>query len=265
MLADKVRTEAYRDALERNPGLLNGARVLDVGCGTGILSMFAARAGARHVIGVDGSPEIAKLATSITSANAGVLEGSEGSSAAPHTSVSIVCGQIEQIDALPEEQVDVLVSEWMGYALLFESMLDSVLFARDRWLKPGGAILPDTATISVAAASRAALDISFWDSVYGFSYKCVQAEMLEHAFTHAGKRSLHPMVVHHLDLATMRPDDAYFTTPFKLVPKQECCALVIWFDTSFTERFCQQHPVRLPTSPHDTQTHWAQTVLTLRQ
>ncbi len=29
-----------------------------------------------------------------------------------------------------------------------------------------------------------------------------------------------PMVVHHLDLATMRPDDAYFTTPFKLVPKQ---------------------------------------------
>lgn len=55
--------------------------------------------------GVDGSPEIAKLATSITSANAGLLEGSEGSSAAPHTSVSIVCGQIEQIDALPEEQV----------------------------------------------------------------------------------------------------------------------------------------------------------------
>ncbi len=29
-------------------------------------------------------------------------------------------------------QVDVIVSEWMGYALLFESMLDTVLYARDR-------------------------------------------------------------------------------------------------------------------------------------
>ena len=60
-----------------------------------------------------------------------------------------------------------------------------------RWLKPGGAILPDTATIFLAAASRAALDISFWDDVYGFSYNPVQDEMLEHAFTHAGKRLLH--------------------------------------------------------------------------
>ena len=64
--------------------------------------------------------------------------------------IEVVHGMVEELDKNIEIQphsVDVLVSEWMGYCLLYESMLNSVLFARDRWLKPGGAILPDTATI----------------------------------------------------------------------------------------------------------------------
>lgn len=72
--------------------------------------------------------------------------------ATPETSsngvITVVSGMIEELDSMmpvPVQEVDVLVSEWMGYCLLFESMLPSVLHARDRWLKPGGAILPDTA------------------------------------------------------------------------------------------------------------------------
>lgn len=64
--------------------------------------------------------------------------------------VEVVHGMVEEIDKIVELQphsVDVLLSEWMGYCLLYESMLGSVLYARDRYLKPGGAILPDTATI----------------------------------------------------------------------------------------------------------------------
>lgn len=53
MIKDKVRTEAYQRAIEGNKNCFKGKVVLDIGCGTGILSLFAARAGAKMVIGVD--------------------------------------------------------------------------------------------------------------------------------------------------------------------------------------------------------------------
>jgi len=62
--------------------------------------------------------------------------------------IEVIQGTIETVK-LPE-QVDVIVSEWMGYFLLRESMLDSVLVARDRFLKPGGAMYPSHARILMA-------------------------------------------------------------------------------------------------------------------
>jgi ribosomal protein L11 methylase PrmA len=53
MLKDSVRTDSYRNAIINNPQLFRGKTVLDVGCGTGILCMFAAKAGAKKVVGVD--------------------------------------------------------------------------------------------------------------------------------------------------------------------------------------------------------------------
>ena len=64
--------------------------------------------------------------------------------------ISVVHTKAEELNQkiqLPQNGFDVLVSEWMGYCLLYESMLSSVIYARDHFLKPGGAILPDTATI----------------------------------------------------------------------------------------------------------------------
>lgn len=46
-------------------------------------------------------------------------------------------------------QVDIIISEWMGYALLYESMLDTVLYARDKWLASGGVVLPNRAIVYV--------------------------------------------------------------------------------------------------------------------
>lgn len=59
---------AYQRAIESNPEDFQGKVVLDIGCGTGILSLFAARAGAKHVYAVDNA-EIALFAKEIVRAN----------------------------------------------------------------------------------------------------------------------------------------------------------------------------------------------------
>lgn len=97
---------------------------------------FAAKAGAKQVIGVDMSTIIYK-AREIVEKN-GLSD-----------KVTLIQGKMEEI-TLPVEKVDIIISEWMGYFLLYESMLDTVLYARDRYLAKDGLIFPDKATIFFA-------------------------------------------------------------------------------------------------------------------
>lgn len=64
--------------------------------------------------------------------------------------ITLIQGKMEEVD-LPFQKVDIILSEWMGYFLLYESMLDTVLYARDKYLVAGGLIFPDKATIHMAA------------------------------------------------------------------------------------------------------------------
>lgn len=63
--------------------------------------------------------------------------------------ITLLQGKMEEVE-MPYPKVDIIISEWMGYFLLYESMLDTVLYARDTYLKPGGLIFPDKATIYLA-------------------------------------------------------------------------------------------------------------------
>ena len=65
-------------------------------------------------------------------------------------SITLVKGKLEDTE-LPITEFDIIISEWMGYFLLYESMLDTVLLARDKYLKPGGLIFPDKANMYIAA------------------------------------------------------------------------------------------------------------------
>ena len=81
-------------------------------------------------------------------------------------------------------EVDVIISEWMGYFLLFESMLDTVLWARDRWLAPGGVILPNRCNISISGICDPDLyknHVSYWSDVYGFKMSCMRSAVVQEA------------------------------------------------------------------------------------
>lgn len=168
MLKDQVRTRTYQMAILNNKHLFEGKIVLDVGCGTGILSMFAVQAGAAHVYGVDCSG-IIESARRIVRDN-----GMEDK-------ITLIKGKIEEID-LPIKDVDIIVSEWMGYFLLYESMLNTVLYARDKWLKPGGVIFPDKAVMYISALEDEQMKyerIDFWENVYGFDMSVLKEAALK--------------------------------------------------------------------------------------
>ncbi|ETV88526.1 hypothetical protein H257_00096 [Aphanomyces astaci] len=135
MLSDTLRMQRYRDAIFENASCFQDKVVLDVGTGSGILAIWAAQAGARRVYAVEAT-DMAKQARRVVAANK-----------QDHI-VTVIQSKIEDVN-LPEH-VDIIISEWMGYFLMRESMFDSVLLARDRWLKPGGALYPSHATMYVA-------------------------------------------------------------------------------------------------------------------
>jgi protein arginine N-methyltransferase 3 len=139
MLNDQVRTESYREAILSNGDSFKGKTVLDVGCGTGILAMFSAKSGASKVYGIDQSEIVYKAMDIIRENNY-------------HETIHLIKGRIEDTN-LPVEKVDIIVSEWMGYFLLFEGMLDSFIYARDHHLTPGGLLVPNKCNLNLVGCS----------------------------------------------------------------------------------------------------------------
>ncbi|XP_048228194.1 protein arginine N-methyltransferase PRMT10 [Ricinus communis] len=135
MLSDRVRMDAYYRAIFENKHHFHGKAVLDVGTGSGILAIWSAQAGARKVYAVEAT-KMAEHARALVKANN------------LQDVVDVIEGSIEDV-TLPEK-VDVIISEWMGYFLLRESMFDSVICARDRWLKPTGTMYPSHARMWIA-------------------------------------------------------------------------------------------------------------------
>jgi len=254
MIKDSARTNAYKNAILRNSYLFQDKVVLDIGCGTGILSFFAAKAGAKHVYGIDCS-DIINYAKEIVNQNN--MTGQ----------ITLIKGKVEEI-TLPVDKVDIIISEWMGFFLIYEGMLDSVLYARDKWLVEGGMLFPDKARIWLAAVEDGKFKerkIEFWNDVYGIRMetmrKCVLIEPIVDVVDSENIiSSIAPAL--DIDLEKVKKEDLSFVSSFKMeVSRKDLFhGFVGWFEVGFTH--CHKS-VTLSTSPKFKSTHWKQTIFYL--
>ena len=255
MLKDSVRTVSYRNAIIQNAHLFKDKVVLDVGCGTGILSMFAAKAGAKLVIGVDMSNIILK-ARQIVQDN-GLQD-----------KVVLLQGKMEEVN-LPVDKVDIIISEWMGYFLLYESMLDTVLVARDKYLVEGGLILPSKATMYIAGIEDADYKeekIAFWENVYGFDMSAIKFDALHEPLVDCVKSDAvvtSCCAFKEVDILTVKKSDLSFTVPFCMAGSRQdnVHALLAWFDIEFDGGLHKK--ICFSTGPFAEYTHWKQAVFYL--
>jgi len=203
MLSDTVRTGTYHTAIMQNREEdFMGKVVLDVGAGSGILSLFAAQAGARTVYAVEAST-VAHCAATLAQAN------SFGDV------IKVLHAKLEETH-LPEK-VDTIVSESMGVLLLHERMIETFVLARDLYLKPGGKMYPSSSKIHLAPFTDSSLfmetmnKVRFWqqENFYSLDISCLIREALHQHFSQPvvgcfdPRSLLSPSVEKHIDFLTV--------------------------------------------------------------
>lgn len=256
MLLDHQRTGAYHRGITRNTPDFAGKTVLDVGAGSGILSLFAAQAGARKVYAVDENPPECARALVETNGLSGRVE--------------LIQARLAELRL--DEKVDVIVSEPWGFFLFHERMVEAFLLARDRFLKPGGRLFPGTGHVFLAPFSDPDLHeartsaLSFWSQAnfYGVDLRAMASRAADEIFSMPALGYVDPKALvakpsaRAFDFERLPLEElACITLPLEFVTERAGVVhgLAGWFDVAFegsTER------VVLSTAPDSIETHWSQ-------
>ncbi|CAG5115732.1 unnamed protein product, partial [Candidula unifasciata] len=226
MLKDEIRTLTYRNSMYYNKHLFKGKVVLDVGCGTGILCMFAAKAGAAKVIGIECS-SIIDYAQKIVAANG--LDNV----------ISLVKGKVEEV-SLPDG-----IDKKPGGLIFPDKASLYVTAIEDRQYKDE--------------------KINWWDNVYGFDMGCIRDVAVREPLVDVVDPKqvvADSFLVKEVDIYTVKEEDIAFSTPFRLncLRNDYMHALVTFFTVEFSK--CHKN-IGFSTSPDSRYTHWKQTVFYL--
>lgn len=250
MVSDRPRTDAFAEAIREV--VQGGERVLDLGTGTGLLAMLAAKAGAGQVYALD-QAEIAAAARETVARNQ--LDGV----------VEVVHGNATGFQLA--EPVDLLVSEWLGHFAFSENMLDDVIVCRDENLKPGGAMLPSGVELWLAPTESDTLyhddGPGFWrNALHGIDFSHLEERELRQGL--ASKTMILPedlmapgQQIHALDLATATREDPFQSGEVEFEAERDghIDGFAGWFVAQLSPS------VRLDTGPGAPMTHWMQSYL----
>lgn len=249
LLKDEARTDAFMKAID---AVVRDKVVLDIGCGLGTFSLFAAQAGAKHVYGVDSSA-IIEQTREIVAAN-GFNE-----------SITLIRGKVEEVE-LPVAEVDVIVCEWMGAFVIQGGMIESVIYARDKWLAKGGVILPDKAELHVLGIEDEGYKkekIHWWGNVYGFNMAPMAEKAISEPYADYVSRDnivTDTCSLKVFDMMSITPEEVpLISVPFTLKATREeyIHALAFYFDITFSAA-----KVTLSTGPFvDYYTHWRPSII----
>lgn len=256
MMQDYIRTGTYQRAILSNMSDFRDKIVLDVGAGSGILSFFAAQAGARKVYAVEAS-SMAQHCEMLVRANN------------LQDTIQVIAGKIEEID-LPD-MVDMIISEPMGYMLYNERMLETYLHAK-KWLRPSGRMFPSRGDLHVAPFNDETLYYEQLNKANFWYQNCFHGVDLCQLREQALKEYLRQPIVDTFDIGICLAKSIRYSLDFMTAQERDLHHLVIplefhilksctmhglafWFDVAFLG---SSQTVWLSTAPTEPLTHWYQ-------
>ncbi|HEY0834327.1 MAG TPA: tetratricopeptide repeat protein [Azospirillum sp.] len=253
MINDFERNEAYKAALER--AVTPDSLVLEIGTGSGIVSMMAARAGARKVVTCEVNPILARVAAETVALNG----YADRVTVVPKLSTQLTVGDGGDLP----EKADVFVSELINIGMLAPRMLSVLQHARTHLVKPGGRIIPAASTVYAMLVETPELarinplktidgfDMSAMDVFRSPGYAQIDLAADAHAPLSATFTALD------FDFTRAMPEDGERDIEVEVTARGTCHGVAFWFDLFMDDEVVYRSESRARTN------HWKQAMMFL--
>jgi predicted RNA methylase len=249
MLNDTERNDALAVALERR--VRPGSHVLDIGAGTGLLAMMAARAGAGRVTTCEANPLLAEIARRVVDAH-GL---SDVITVIPKRSTELRVG-VEL-----ERPADLVVSEIVDCGLIGEGLLPTMRHVREHLLAPGGQLLPRSGRLlGFLIESKVITGLNRVSNAGGFDVRLLNTVATRGHFPVRLRTWPHRVLSETVELASFdlvhgSLEDGSRWVRFPVTAAGEAHALVAWFEMDLGAG------VMIRNSPENLGSHWMQALM----